>query len=131
MSLGPNIVIPNAQGIPANGNSMAGNITSQPSLIPLCGTVSYQIVWTGATPVGAVSIQGSNDYSIGRVLNPGHWDTLTVEYAGSPTTSIPIVGNSGSGLIDITATGIYAIRLVYTATSGTGNLIVTVFARGP
>lgn len=134
MSLGPHIVIPNAQGSPANGNAMATDIISQPSLVPLMGTISYQIVWTGSTPIGAVSIQGSNDYSLnakGDVLNAGHWDTLTIEFAGSATSSIPITGNSGSGLIDITTTAIYATRLVYTATSGTGSLTVTAFARGP
>lgn len=134
MSLGPYVVIPNVQGNPSNGNSMAANITSQPSLVPFGGMISYQVVWSGTTPVGTVSIQGSNDYSLnaeGGVLNAGHWDTLTIEYAGSPTSSIPISGNSGSGLIDITTTAIYATRLLYTFTSGIGNLVVTAFARGP
>lgn len=134
MSLGPHIVIPNSQGNPANGNSMGADIISQPSLVPLSGTISYQVVWSGSTPVGAVAIEGSNDYSLdalGNILNPGHWDTLVVEFAGSPTSSIPITGNSGSGLIDITTTAIYATRLIYNATSGTGNLTVIAFARGP
>ena len=134
MSLGPHIVIPNAQGSPANGNSMAGNITSQASITTVMGRLSYQVVWSGTSPVGTVSIQGSNDYvlsSTGEVLNAGNWDTLTVEYLGSPVQSIPVTGNTGSGLIDLTTTGIYATRLVYTATSGVGSLTVTVFGKGP
>lgn len=134
MSLGPHIVIPNAQGSPVNGNSMAVNITSQASISPVMGRISYQAVWSGTSPVGTISIQGSNDYvlsSTGAVLNAGSWDTLTISYLGSPVQSVPVTGNTGNGIIDITTTGIYATRLVYTATSGTGSLTVTVFGKGP
>jgi hypothetical protein len=129
---GPQIVIPNPQGTPANGNSMATNITSSPTIVQDMYAMSYALVWTGVTPIGTVSIQGSNDFSLnaeGQVANPGTWNTMTVNYGGAAVTVIPVTGNTGNGLIDIVATGIYAIRLIYSATSGTGTMIVTMNAK--
>ena len=129
---GPTVVIPNPLGSPANGNSMAGNITSSPTIILDMYALSYAASWVGTSPVGTISVQGSNDFSVnaeGAIMNAGTWNTLTLNYGGSAVTSIPVSGNSGNGLIDVTATGIYAIRLMYTATSGTGNLTVTMVAK--
>ena len=62
-------------------------------------------------------------------MNPGTWNTLTLNYGGAAVTSVPVSGNTGNGMIDVTATGIYAIRLIYTAGSGTGSLTVTMVAK--
>lgn len=136
MSTRPNIKpyqsIPNAQASPANTTSMAASITGAPTILSNVSLVSYSFAWTGSSPSGTISLQGSNDYSLnpnGSVLNAGSWDALTLNYQGNAVTSITISGNSGSGLIDITATGIYAIRPVYTRSSGTGDLTVTVVAK--
>lgn len=132
MFYGPAVIIPNALGSPANGNSMAANITSSPIVLLYMYACSFAFLWTGTSPVGTVSIQGSNDFSQnanGTVLNAGTWDTLTLNYGGSAVTSVPISGNSGNGIIDVVATGVYAIRFIYTATSGTGNITVTSFAK--
>lgn len=129
---GPRIVIPDPGGTPANGNSMAGNIISLPVIILDLYALSYGLSWSGSSPVGTVSVQGSNDYSQnaeGAVQNAGTWNTLTLNYGGSAVTTVPISGNTGNGLIDLVATGVYAIRLIYTATSGTGNLVVTMVAK--
>lgn len=124
---GPQIVIPSAGGSPANGNSMAGNITSLPVIIQDMYAGSYGLSWVGTSPVGTVSVQGSNDFALnaeGGIANAGTWNTLTLNYNGAAVTTVPVSGNTGNGLIDIIATGIYAIRLIYTAISGTGNLTV-------
>lgn len=130
---GPQIVIPNALGSPANGNSMAANITSSPTIVQDMYAMSYALKWTGTTPIGTVSIQGSNDFALypggGGIANAGTWNTLTVNYNGVPVTTIPVTGNTGNGIIDIVATGVYAIRLIYTATSGTGSLTVVMNAK--
>jgi|ERR1700677_1267942 len=129
---GPTVVIPNALGSPANGNSMAGNIISSPTIILDMYSGSYGLSWTGTSPVGTVSVEGSDDFSVnaeGNVMNAGTWNVLTVNYLGTAVQTIPISGNTGNGLIDITATGIYAVRLIYTAGSGTGNLVVTMVAK--
>lgn len=109
--------------------SMAGNLTSAPTILQSISGISYEISWTGSTPVGTVSVQTSNSYSLnpdGTVNNPGVWTTLVLEVSGSFVTSIPISGNTGNGMIDPITTDAYAIRLIYTASSGTGTLTATV-----
>jgi hypothetical protein len=127
-SLGPTIVIPSAQGSPANSSSMAANITSAPTILRSMTLYSYSVVWTGVAPVGVVSVEVSNDCVIlaqGGV-GGGTWNPMPLGLLGSTVFSIPISGNSGNGMIDIVNTGINAVRLVYTATSGTGTLSATI-----
>lgn len=88
--------------------------------------ISYDISWTGSTPVGVMSVEVSNTYSQngdGTVRNAGNWTTLTL--SATPTVS----GNTGNGGIDVDATGFYAIRLKYTRTSGTGTMNATINAK--
>lgn len=125
----PEIVIPNAAASPASTGSMATSINGAPTIVQKLSMISYQFLWSGTSPVGAVSVQFSNDFSLnsnGTVKNAGTWTTATLNYQGSPVTSIAISGNSGNGMIDIDATGVFAVRPVYTATSGVGTLQVTV-----
>lgn len=128
----PYVVIPNARALPANSSLMTGNIISAPTIVQKLSMISYQAVWAGTAPVGTISIELSNNYALnvdGSVQNAGTWTTMTFLYNGSPVTSVPVSGNSGDGMIDIDATGAYAIRLIYTFTSGTGNLTVTIAAK--
>lgn len=125
----PVLVIPSPQGTPANGNSMAANITSSPQILYLMSKASFSFSWTGTSPIGTISVNGSNNYvqngyGTQAAINTPIWDPLTLNYQGSAVTTIPVTGNSGSGIIDITATGIYALQFVYTFTSGTGNMTV-------
>lgn len=104
-----------------NGN-MSTNITSAVTIIQNLSMLSYDISWTG-TPVGTFSVQVSNTYTqngAGVVQNAGNWTTLTLS---SPTTA---TGSSGNGFIDIDEIGAFAIRLVYTAGSGSGTLNATI-----
>ncbi len=85
--------------------------------------VSYDISWSGTAPTGVVTVQVSNTYTqdaAGKPANPGNWTTLQLS---NPTN---ISGNTGNGFIDIDATAGHAVRLVYTPTSGSGSLNVTV-----
>jgi hypothetical protein len=105
-----------------NGD-MSSNIISAVTVIQNSSMLSYDISWTGTAPVGVMSVQVSNTYSQyadGSVNNPGNWTTLTL--SSPPTVS----GSTGNGFIDIDATGAYAIRLVYTRTSGTGTMNATI-----
>ncbi len=108
----------------ANG-SMAGNLTSLVTIIQKLSMVSYSYSWAGTTPVGAVSVQVSNDYSIdaqGAVSNAGTWNTIFfIDSTGTLVSSFAVTGNTGSGQVDV-QTGAYAIRTLYAATSGTGTL---------
>jgi hypothetical protein len=104
---------------------MAANITSAPTVLQSLSTCSYSASWSGTSPVGTLSIQLSNDFALnpnGTVQNAGTWTTGELSVAGTPASSIPVTGNTGTALIDPIQTSAYAIRLVYTAASGTGTL---------
>jgi len=105
---------------------MSGNIISAVTIIQKLSMISYDISWSGTTPVGAMSVQVSNSYSQnadGSVRNAGNWTTLTL--SSPPTVS----GNTGNGFIDVDATGAFAMRLVFTRTSGTGTMQATISAK--
>ena len=106
--------------------SMAGNIISAVTVVSQLTMISYDITWAGTTPVGVMSVELSNSYSLnvdGSVRNAGDWTTLTL--SSTPSVS----GNTGHGFIDIDATGAYAMRLVYTRTSGTGVMNAVINAK--
>lgn len=105
------------QFVITNGD-MSGNLTSLVTIVQTNGKVSYDIAWSG-TPTGTFSVQVSNTYTQnadGSVRTAGNWTPITLS---SPTAAL---GSSGNGFIDIDATAAYAIRLMYTAASGTGTL---------
>lgn len=110
--------------------SMASNITSAVTILQSMSIANYAVSWIGTTPVGTLSVQASDDYAAtpdGRnVLNAGTWNTVPLLLAGALVTSIPISGNTGNGMIDLDGLGAYAVRLVYTAGSGTGTLTATI-----
>lgn len=100
-----------------NGD-MSASITSAVTILTNLSKISYSCTWAGTTPVGAVTVQVSDDYSQngqGTVLNAGTWNDLPL----SATCSVS--GNTGNGGIDIASISFYAIRLVYTRASGIGT----------
>lgn len=106
-----------------NGDMSQATITSKVTVIQNLSMLSYDISWSGTTPVGTLSVQVSNTYSQaadGTVSNPGNWQSLTLSVTPS------VSGNTGNGFIDVDATGAYAMRLVYTKGSGTGSLNATI-----
>lgn len=108
----------------SDGNMASASITSDVTIIQQLSMISYGYSWSGSSPVGTIAIQVSNDYAIdpgGTVSNAGTWTPLDLAYNGSIVSTVPVTGNTGNGLIDI-ETGAYAIRTVYTRTSGTGTL---------
>lgn len=120
----PHLVITNG--------SMAGDLTSLVTIIQQLSMVSYAYSWAGTVPVGSISVQVSNDYALnsnGTVKNAGTWNTMTVDLAGTGVTAIPISGNTGNGFIDIVQSSAYAMRTIYTRTSGTGTIQVTLVSK--
>jgi hypothetical protein len=102
--------------------SMTTNVISLPTNIQNISMIGYDLSWTGA-PVGTFSVQVSNTYQQsgqGVVINAGHWTTLTLSAA------VTASGTPGNAFIDVDALSGVWIRLVYTATSGTGVLNATV-----
>ena len=117
------IIAPNLNVPLVNGVSMATSITSPATIIQRLPGISYSLVWTG-TPVGTFTVEVSNDYSQGPngVLNAGNWTALpTSAFVG--TYPVP-AGSASNGFLDVVGTEAYAVRIVYTASSGAGNLTI-------
>ena len=114
-----------------NGN-MSGNITSAVTILQSTTLGSYSLSWAGTSPVGTIKLQASDDFSVfpnGVTNNAGTWTDLPLSVSlddGAIATafSAPVSGNTGTGYIEW-STGAYALRLVFTATSGTGTLQAT------
>jgi hypothetical protein len=111
-----------------NGD-MSGSLASEPTILQSLSRISYALTWADGTDIdGTVSVQVSNDYkrsSDGQTVeNAGTWNTLTLAYNGSATTTVPISGDSGNGFIDVEGTAAYAVRLIYSFTDGEGVLNV-------
>jgi len=107
-----------------SGDMSQASITSSVTIIQQLSMISYGFSWSGSSPIGTIAIQVSNDYAVdagGTVTNTGSWATLDLEYGGSVVSSVPVSGSTGNGVVDV-ETGAYAIRAVYTKTSGTGTL---------
>lgn len=108
-----------------NGAMATATLTSAVTIIKQLSMVSYALSWSGTSPVGTAEVQVSNDYSQnsdGSVKNAGTWTSLTLSVSGSPSTTIAISGNTGTAFIDVDLVAAYAVRLLYTKTSGTGVL---------
>lgn len=108
-----------------NGD-MSGNLVSKITIIDKLSLISYAISWSGAAPVGDISVEVSNDYSQnadGSVKNAGLWNTLPL------SALTPVSGNVDNGFIDIELQGGYAMRLRYTRTSGTGTMQAVLSAK--
>lgn len=108
-----------------NGN-MAGSITSSVTIMQMLTVAAYTYSWSGTTPVGAISVEVSNDYKPGVMdtdpVNAGTWVPIFFTLDGAATVnSAPLTGNTGVGIIEF-STGAYAVRTKYTRTSGTGTL---------
>lgn len=129
MSANRPLLAPNTFKPIINNLSMATSITGPATIIQKLPGISYDISWTGV-PVGTFQVQVSNTYTQnadGTPANAGNWTTLPVA-SFSGTYPVP-AGSASNGFLDVVGTEAYAIRLVYTATSGTGNLTVVAAAK--
>ncbi len=111
------------------GDMAATSVTSSATLLQSVTMVNYQVTWTGSTPVGTLAVEASNDCVVSATggVSGGTWNPVPLDLAGVSVSTIPVTGNTGKGMIDIDGIAAYALRLVYTKSSGTGtiNAIVT------
>jgi hypothetical protein len=106
-----------------NGDMSQSTVTSAVTIIQNLSMVSYDVSWSGSSPVGVINVQVSNTYAQnadGTVKTAGNWSSLPL------SNQFSISGNSGNGFIDIDANAGYAIRIQYVKTSGTGSLNATI-----
>ena len=105
--------------------SMAQTITSLPTILNQKSGAGYDISWTG-TPTGTFSVEISNTYTVdseGNTSNPGKWTPVTL------STSITASGSPDNAFINLAGLECYAMRLVYTFTSGSGVLNAVVCSK--
>lgn len=124
------IVAPNLnKPVISAGDMSTASLTSLITIIQRIPGISYDIVWSG-TPTGTFSVQVSNTVTLnpdGTAATAGNWTTLPVaSFAG--TYPVPS-GSAGNGFLDVVGTEAYAVRLLYTRVSGSGNLTVVPCAK--
>ena len=108
--------------------SMAANITSTVTSIKYLDTVAFQLnIGSGAT--GTFDIQSSLDYvqdSQGNVVVPGNW--ISVKSLFDSITN-PAGSASEQLVTSIRALPLEWLRLIYTASSGSGTLNAFITAK--
>lgn len=98
-----------------SAGSMAGNITSTETICKQVDNVGLLVEWSGTSPVGTITVEVANGDSGWSALDFG--------------TPISITGNSGNLNININQIPFEKIRTVYTRSSGTGTLNITLAAK--
>lgn len=106
-NLYPYIVIP-TQAV------SSGTVTSAVTDIFTKDNPTYQFIWDG-TLAGTFDVQTSLDYNYTSGY-AGHWDSLSL--SSTPAAA----GSPSHGTIEINQAGSRYIRVVFTWTSGSGNL---------
>lgn len=100
------------------------NLTTATLDIRHISIVTLQAIWTG-TLTGTFQVKGSCDPStddIGSgVIN---WDNV------GGTSSLAPAGSAGRGVIELKDLGFAWLQLVWTLTSGTGNLTAIINGKG-
>jgi hypothetical protein len=104
--------------------AMSANATTTPTHIAWLDNIAIQIDVTTSDAVGTFALQGSVDYNKGDANSPavtGNWIDITL----SPV--IPAAASADAHtLINMSNVAFPWIRLVYTRSSGTGTLAVTI-----
>lgn len=93
---------------------LSANITSEIVSVKNLDNASIIVTWTGATPIGVLTVEARNNGKGGATPEP--WYTLDMGAA------ITISGNSGNHQLIFNLLPFTDLRLIYTATSGTGTL---------
>lgn len=112
------------QSVITNGD-MTTTLTSLPTVIQNVSMPSYALSWTSSSISGKAAIQVSNDFSTGspnKAANAGTWTTVPLSVNGSTVQYVTINTDNSTAFIDLALLSAYAVRLVYSPTSGTGTL---------
>jgi hypothetical protein len=97
------------------GDMSATSITGTVTACTGIDNIGLLVEWSGSTPVGAITVEVQNGTS--------GWSALDF---GSP---IAVSGNTGNLNININQIPFENLRVVYTKSSGTGTLTVTLAAK--
>lgn len=95
---------------------ISGNVTSEVTNVTNLDKASIRVDWSGTSPVGTLEVQARN----------GEKESFFAIDMGS---TINITGNSGDHQLIFNELPFTDIRLVYTSTSGTGNIDAVITAK--
>lgn len=99
-----------------DAGDLSGNITSSQTSVINMDKASIVLAWSGTSPIGAVELQARN----------GEDDAFRALDLGAV---VSISGDSGNHRILLNELPFTDIRLVYTATSGTGSVDAIITAK--
>lgn len=99
---------------------ISSNAQSDQTSVHNLDKASIHVTWTGTSPIGVLKVEATND-------SPENPSAVWREVSFGST--IDISGNSGSHDLIFNEIPFNAIRLVYTATSGTGTLTAALSAK--
>ena len=97
--------------------------TSVPTNIFNKDVAGIDVAWTG-TLAGTFTVQCSNTYNPNGAPGNGNWNTV-------PTTPSVIASTGGgNGFIQVSALAAAWLQLVFTYTSGSGDITATITGKG-
>lgn len=109
-----------ANNVDASTSFNSGNI-----YIENCFSYSVQVVVTG-TVAGSLKLQASNDVINIQSDPDGSGVTNWTDITGSTQA----ISGAGNGIYNVSSSIYKWLRAVYTSSSGTGNMTITVEAKG-
>lgn len=101
--------------------AVSTSVTSAPVNIFNKDNIGIEIVWDG-TLAGPFTAQVSNSYN--PDTGAGTWTTVV------QSVTITAAGSPDNGFMNLAGLGSAFIRLVFTRTSGSGNLTATIVGKG-
>jgi len=110
-----------------NNGDASGNLTSDAFWLDQIYVIALQATITGTT-AGTIKLQGSADLGTQFPNNPAAGAGIST-WTDIVNSSTPVTG-AGSVTWNFQGVGYEWIRCVYSVSSGTGNITVTVNAKG-
>lgn len=107
-----------------SAHSMGASFNSDPINMKTLHDAGFQINWAnGDTPVGTIAVQVSLDKTI--------WTSIGLQAVdGTIASTVAVSGDTGSHFISVLTIPSAWMRIVYTRTSGDGELTSKVIRKG-
>ena len=105
-----------------NAADMSTTQTSPATNTENLDKASIIVRWSGTSPVGVITVEGKNKVQTANGMVDSDWVVLDFE-------PINVTGNSGNHTILFIELPFTELRLVYTATSGTGAITAVITAK--
>ena len=120
-----------AAGVTAGDMATTGGATVAIADVKNYDSVGLQFSWEGTSPVGAITLAGSNNYN--QYTNSGAGAVWTDVPATIIVGSLAVSGNTGNTLATVNLKELFRVqklRATYTPSSGVGALTCNVNGKG-